>query len=459
MWQTDEQADAEAAEGQDGEGKDRNDVESADEDAAIVSDDVVTNLSTVPLVTDDVAVEGEAAVEVSDDVVTEVPAESIEVADVTVESAEVPGARDTTLKTAAEVLTRVSDSSIGRGAADVEVVDAPVAFGSAEEEVLGGQDEGASNALDAEAPSDTAIQVEVDGAELTQPEALTDTTVELSSDVPEVTDVNLKSETQAESIEDTEALLGLDGTDNVDLPMDAPEFSVQPLPGTRAETPSAASVATVGIAATAGGEGAANQGGAQQQGGNTANGNPEVAAMRAANRTQGAQKPQFSKLMLDRQVEVVRQIAKQIGLRSAAQADQRISMLLKPESLGAVRLDLSFEDDGSLSIDASVEESATRRLIASAVEELRSSLKSEGFQLNRLTVTEQSSVATNGHGGPALGDSAQGSSTQAGQGRGRGRGNSQQSGATQAQAALARNTGNEEQNSGRLRLGDVDLTA
>jgi flagellar hook-length control protein FliK len=163
--------------------------------------------------------------------------------------------------------------------------------------------------------------------------------------------------------------------------------------------------------------------------------------------------------MIDRQVEVVRQIAKQIGLRSAAQADQRISMLLKPESLGAVRLDLSFEDDGSLSIDASVEESATRRLIASAVEELRTSLKSEGFQLNRLTVTEQASVATNGHGGPALGDNTQGSNAQAGQGRGRGRGNSQQSGAAQAQAVQGRRTDNEEQNTGRLRLGDVDLTA
>lgn len=285
--------------------------------------------------------------------------------------------------------------------------------------------------------------------------------VEVAAKPAAKTDVNLDADLQAESIESSEQLLGLDGLDSAGVQADGVEIAVPASQTGRATVTSGAAAQAGMVVAVSGGESAGQGGNTGQQGTQSGNQAGVDAASRAASRNiANAQRPQFSKLMQDRQVEVVRQIAKQIGLRSAATADQRITLLLKPESLGAVRLNMQFEEDGSLSLDARVEESAARRLIASGVEELRAALKQEGVNLNRLTVTEQVNVSQGGAGSAGLGDAGGGSQTQSGSARGRNRnGASAQTTGAAATAARSEQTSGEKAGESRLRLGDVDLRA
>jgi hypothetical protein len=316
-------------------------------------------------------------------------------------------------------------------------------------------------------PSDTAIEVSdadpaMEAAEqVLDPAAESETSAKPESSSESNSDINLEADQQAESIELTEQLLGLDGGDAMDPAADGPDLAAPATQVARAASAGATAATAGTVSAVSGGESAGQGGSAGQQGpqgGNQA-GVDAAASRNAARAMASGQKPQFSKLMQDRQVEVVRQIAKHIGLRSAASADQRITMLLKPESLGAVRLSMQFEEDGSLSLDARVEESATRRLIASGVEELRLSLKNEGVTLNRLTVTEQVSVSQGGTGNPGLGDAGNGSQAQSGSGRGRARNGASANSLGAPATAGARETNSERAGGSSLRLGDVDLTA
>lgn len=313
------------------------------------------------------------------------------------------------------------------------------------------------------ASTDTAVEVgeNAESADLLEMPAADAVEAEVSAKPAAKADVNLEADLQAESIETTEQLLGLDGADDAGVQADGGEIAIPASQAGRATVTGVAAAQAGAVIAVSGGESAGQGGNTGQQGTQSGNQAGVDAASRAASRNiANAQRPQFSKLMQDRQVEVVRQIAKQIGLRSAATADQRITLLLKPESLGAVRLNMQFEEDGSLSLDARVEESAARRLIASGVEELRTALKNEGVNLNRLTVTEQVNVSQGGAGSAGLGDAGGGSQTQSGSARGRNRnGASAQPAGAAAGAARNEQTSGERTGESRLRLGDVDLKA
>ena len=144
-----------------------------------------------------------------------------------------------------------------------------------------------------------------------------------------------------------------------------------------------APVTNAGVASVAsagsGAESTANQ---NQSGGNELNsGNQQRAEVAEKARTPRA--PRFSKAMQQRQAEVVRQISKAIGLRSATAAKGNVSLLLKPETLGTLRLDLSYGADGALVIEGVAETEAARFLLNGAVDELRNSLRQENIELAR----------------------------------------------------------------------------
>lgn len=299
-----------------------------------------------------------------------------------------------------------------------------------------------------------------------------------AADIPqspvEVLDVNLAEDAEApnaiEPLPEESPLgeasdLALEATDAT-VPDDGGEIRVAAAPG--AANPAAIGARGgegVAVSATVGGQSAGQQGstGQQQSGTNsssTAALDAAIAREGRAARVQAQQGTQFSKALQDRQLDVVRQVAKQIGLRGAASADQRISLLLRPESLGAVRLDLTFDADRTLSVDAIVEQSATRRLLAGAAEELRLALRNENFTLTKLTVSEDpQSLASRQGGGNAFladGGAAQGGQSQARSGRG---GNGREAAPALASASKVEAERNESSDGRPLRLGDVDLTA
>ncbi len=96
-----------------------------------------------------------------------------------------------------------------------------------------------------------------------------------------------------------------------------------------------------------------------------------------------------SSLRQTRQQQVLQQVAKAIGLRSAMHTNGRVSLLLRPESLGQLELELEFDAEGKLHIEGNAEKSGTRHLLLSSDQDLRAALRQENIELGRLIIEER----------------------------------------------------------------------
>lgn len=148
----------------------------------------------------------------------------------------------------------------------------------------------------------------------------------------------------------------------------------------------ASSAATAGIA-QAGGVANASGGESANQG-NLGDGSARKGEEKADTKPSQADKPRFSRVLQDRQLEAIRQISKAMSLRSAMAQGGRITMMLNPEALGRVQLEMNFDEDGVLSVDAMVEHAGTRHLLNGATDELRVQLRQDNIQLNRFDVQQ-----------------------------------------------------------------------
>jgi hypothetical protein len=188
-----------------------------------------------------------------------------------------------------------------------------------------------------------------------------------------------------------------------------------------------------------------------QQGNQNAVAGTETARGERAAKNQAAQQPRFSKVLQERQADIARQVARAIGLRAAMRTDSKISLLLNPASLGALKINVSFDGAGKISVDAQTEQAATRHLLAGAAEELRTALRSVDIELSRFSVDQQS-------GGNAwlMNDAKSGFGAD-------GRGQQGADGRTAIGDASARRRENETDElaeaSGPLTMGGVDLSA
>lgn len=149
--------------------------------------------------------------------------------------------------------------------------------------------------------------------------------------------------------------------------------------GNAAVAAAASGAQSAGVAAAAGGDSAGQSGlgdGSRKSDGET-----------AAKPSQ-AEKPRFSRVLQDRQIETVRQIAKAISLRGAMAQNGRVSMLLHPEALGSVHIQMNFDQDGAVSVEATVEHAGTRHMLTNSGDELRAQLRQDNIQLQRFDVQQ-----------------------------------------------------------------------
>lgn len=194
-----------------------------------------------------------------------------------------------------------------------------------------------------------------------------------------------------------------------------------------------------------------NEQGAQQQ-----NSDRSRSALR--DRVASANQPRFSQAVDDRRLDVVRQVSKAIGLRAISKPEGSLSLLLRPDSLGTIRLNFQFGGDGALDIEAITEQSATRHLLAASADDLRLHLRQDAsIDLGKFLVREDQQSYRGGSNEQSAQDFSQRFSQDA-QGR---RDGSSGRGLAGGSAASA-GTRSEEAGTGARRsvaIGDVDLTA
>ncbi len=172
-------------------------------------------------------------------------------------------------------------------------------------------------------------------------------------------------------------------------------------------------------------------------------GQQNARAQERAAATANAGRTSFSSILETRQQETIRQVAKAIGLRNASAQHGRVSLLLHPEQLGRLELNLKFEGEGNLSVEARADNAAARHLLAGQTEELRNALREHNIELSRFSVDYQGSNASSSGGEASAEQSRRGF-------RGEVSGNAKVENETEPRG---------EEQSGPLRIGSVNLTA
>ncbi len=300
-------------------------------------------------------------------------------------------------------------------------------------------------AVEADAADQPAPEVESDVQSRTVGESVSEG-AELELPAPEAPQTSDKNLIEA----DPAAIDPLTGADDA-VSAEAPEMIAAPRLSPEAVTVASRAGVTPGAIAAAASAQSQTGGG---ESGSQQSGNQAAAATEALRnaRAQAAQAkaPQFSKAMQERSIEVARQVAQAISVRGAMRADGAISLLLKPQTLGAIRLEMQILPGGQLEIDAIVEQAATRRLMVASIEELRVALKESNIELGRLNVQESGQADSRGSGGADARATADGGGQSQGRAGNRAQANA---GAAVSQPAEA----NEESNS--VEFGNVNVRA
>ncbi|MCA8940581.1 MAG: flagellar hook-length control protein FliK, partial [Planctomycetes bacterium] len=109
----------------------------------------------------------------------------------------------------------------------------------------------------------------------------------------------------------------------------------------------------------------------------------------SAQRTRAAKPLRLSQAMQNRQIEVVRQISRAMGLRAATRAEGTMKLMLTPPTLGTISLEISFDEQGALRVEGVTDNDATRHLLSGSVDELRQALRQENIELARFVMSER----------------------------------------------------------------------
>ncbi|MCF6228153.1 MAG: flagellar hook-length control protein FliK [Planctomycetes bacterium] len=103
------------------------------------------------------------------------------------------------------------------------------------------------------------------------------------------------------------------------------------------------------------------------------------------NRANAASRPESARNIGSRQIEIIRQVAKNIALRGATK-NTEVRLALSPPNLGTVKLTISI-NEGVMSGSIVTESQSIRHMLQQQIPELREALAQDGIQLENLDVS------------------------------------------------------------------------
>lgn len=105
------------------------------------------------------------------------------------------------------------------------------------------------------------------------------------------------------------------------------------------------------------------------------------------NRANAASRPESARNIGSRQIEIIRQVAKNIALRGATK-NTEVKLALSPPNLGTVKLTISI-NEGVMSGSIVTESQSIRHMLQQQIPELREALVQDGIQLSDLDVSTE----------------------------------------------------------------------